>query len=34
MVDQPEKQGVLLIARRMVGIRPLRSKTAVELKIA
>jgi hypothetical protein len=34
MVDQPEKQGVLLIARRMVGTRPLRSKTAVELKIA
>lgn len=34
MVDQPEKQGVLLIGRRMVGIRPLRSKTAVELKIA
>lgn len=34
MVDQPEKQGVLLIARRMVGIRPLRSKTAVELLIA
>jgi len=33
-VDQPEKQGVLLIARRMVGTRPLRSKTAVELKIA
>jgi hypothetical protein len=34
MVDQPEKQGVLLIGRRMVGTRPLRSKTAVELKIA
>lgn len=34
MVEQPEKQGVLLLARRMVGIRPLRSKTAVELKIA
>lgn len=34
MVDQPEKQGVLLISRRMVGTRPLRSKTAVELKIA
>lgn len=34
MVDQPHKQGVLLIGRRMVGTRPLRSKTAVELKIA
>lgn len=34
MVDQPEKQGILLIGRRMVGTRPLRSKTAVELKIA
>lgn len=34
MVDQPEKQGVLLIGRRMSGTRPLRSKTAVELKIA
>lgn len=34
MVDQPQKQGVLLIGRRMVGTRPLRSKTAVELKIA
>lgn len=34
MVDQPEKQGVLLIGRRMVGTRPLRSKTAMELKIA
>lgn len=34
MVDQPQKQGVLLIARRMVGTRALRSKTAVELKIA
>jgi hypothetical protein len=34
MVDQPEKQGVLLIGRRMVGTRPLRSKTAVELKTA
>lgn len=34
MVDQPEKQGVLLIGRRMVGTRPLRSKTAVELAIA
>lgn len=34
MVDQPHKQGVLLIGRRMVGTRPLRSKAAVELKIA
>lgn len=34
MVDQPEKQGVLLIGRLMVGTRPLRSKTAVELKTA
>jgi hypothetical protein len=34
MVDQPEKQGVLLIGRRMVGTRALRSKAAVELKIA
>lgn len=34
MVDQPEKQGVLLIGRRMVGTRRLRSKCAVELKIA
>jgi hypothetical protein len=33
-VPQPEKQGNLLIARRMSGTRPLRSKTAVELKIA
>jgi hypothetical protein len=33
-VPQPEKQGNLLISRRMVGTRPLRSKTAVELKIA
>lgn len=33
-VPQPEKQGNLLIARLMVGTRPLRSKTAVELKIA
>jgi len=33
-VPQPEKQGNLLIARRMVGTRPLRSKTAVELAIA
>jgi hypothetical protein len=34
MVEQPEKQGVLLIGRRMSGTRPLRSKTAVELAIA
>lgn len=34
MVDQPEKQGVLLIGRRMLGTRVLRSKCAVELKIA
>lgn len=34
MVEQPEKQGVLLIGRLMQGTRPLRSKTAVELKIA
>lgn len=34
MVDQPQKQGVLLIGRHMVGTRPLRSKTAVELKSA
>lgn len=34
MVDQPEKQGILMIGRRMVGTRALRSKTAVELKIA
>lgn len=34
MVDQPEKQGVLLIGRRMSGSRALRSKAAVELKIA
>lgn len=33
-VPQPQKQGNLLIARLMVGTRPLRSKTAVELKIA
>lgn len=33
-VPQPEKQGNLLISRRMVGTRPLRSKTAVELKVA
>ena len=34
MVDQPWKQGVLLIGRRMVGTRPVRSKAAVELAIA
>lgn len=34
MVDQPEKQGVLMIGRRMVGTRKLRTKAAVELKIA
>ncbi len=34
MVDQPEKQGVLLIGRRMVGTRALRSKCAIELKTA
>ena len=33
MVDQPEKQGILLIGRRMVGTRALRSKTSVELAI-
>jgi len=34
VVDQPEKQGSLLISRLMVGTDPLRSKCAVELKIA
>lgn len=34
MVDQPEKQGVLLIGRRMVGTRALRSKAAMELKLS
>lgn len=34
MIDQPEKQGVLMIGRRMVGTRTLRSKAAVELKTA
>lgn len=34
MIDQPHKQGTLLIGRRMVGTRPLRSKTAMELKVA
>lgn len=34
IVDQPEKQGVLLIGRRMLGTRVLRSKCAVELKVA
>lgn len=32
MVDQPEKQGVLMIGRRMTGTRALRSKCAIELK--
>lgn len=32
IVDQPEKQGTLLIARMMVGTRKLRSKCAVELR--
>lgn len=31
VVDQPEKQGTLLIARQMVGTDPLRTKCAVEL---
>lgn len=34
MIDQPHKQGVLLIGRQMTGTRALRSKCAVELKIA
>lgn len=34
VVDQPQKQGTLLISRLMVGTDPLRSKCAVELKIA
>jgi len=33
MVDQPHKQGILMIGRRMVGTRPLRTKTAVELAL-
>lgn len=32
IVDQPEKQGTLLIARMMVGTRQLRTKCAVELR--
>lgn len=32
IVDQPEKQGTLMIARMMVGTRTLRSKCAVELR--
>lgn len=32
IVDQPEKQGTLLIARMMVGTRKLRTKCAVELR--
>lgn len=34
LVDQPEKQGVLMLGRQMTGTRVLRSKAAVELKIA
>jgi hypothetical protein len=34
VVDQPQKQGTLLISRMMVGTDPLRSKCAVELKTA
>jgi len=34
VVDQPQKQGSLLISRLMVGTDPLRSKCAVEFKIA
>jgi hypothetical protein len=32
IVDQPEKQGTLLISRLMVGTRRLRTKCAVELR--
>jgi hypothetical protein len=32
IVDQPEKQGTLLISRLMVGTRKLRTKCAVELR--
>lgn len=32
IVDQPEKQGTLLIARMMVGTRKLRTKCAVEFR--
>lgn len=34
IVDQPEKQGTLLLARMMVGTRKLRTKCAVELRTA
>jgi hypothetical protein len=34
IVDQPEKQGTLLISRMMVGTRTLRNKCAVELASA
>lgn len=32
IVDQPEKQGTLLLSRMMVGTDPLRTKCAVELR--
>ncbi|WP_343698851.1 hypothetical protein [Caulobacter sp.] len=32
VVDQPDKQGTLMLSRLMVGTDPLRSKCAVELK--
>lgn len=32
IVDQPEKQGTLLISRMMVGTRKLRSKCSIELR--
>lgn len=34
IVDQPEKQGTLMLARQMNGSDPLRSKCAVELRSA
>lgn len=34
IVDQPEKQGTLMISRMMVGTRTLRTKCAVELRTA
>lgn len=34
IVDQPEKQGTLMLARLMAGTDPLRTKCAVELKSA
>lgn len=34
IVDQPEKQGTLMLARLMVGTDPLRTKCAVELRSA